>query len=805
MSDIQEDRLNEIIDAAFELEGEKREAYLVEACAGDDDLRARVDACLIGADGPVPTSFIRQPVNDVPLSDLEELMFTNSHQFEAGDKVGAYKIVRLLGHGGMGEVYLAQRDDDQYTRQVAIKIVKAGMGTREVLGRFHYERQILANLKHPNIAQLLYGDVTESGLPYFVMEYVEGSPITEYCDTHKLTVRERVQLFKTVCDAVRYAQRNLVVHRDLKPSNILVTAEGDVKLLDFGIAKLLAREGEGQGMHTLTGMRSPFTPSYAGPEQIHGHPVNAATDVYSLGVILYELLTGRRPYELEKGGLTPDNMALICDHIPTIPSHVVTRRFLNEKSEIPSSLSDLRASEPVKLRRLLHGDLDAIVMKALKKEPELRYHSAAELWADVNNYLRKLPISARNDSSRYRTAKFIQRHKLPVAAVAFAVIALLSGLILAISSSNVANQKADLANATVSVLMGMIGDVSPESAKTNQIEPRNFIQAGLSRTEVFDNEPEIRQEMLHVMGQVSLKLGVLDWADSLFAESLNSSIKLFGDNHSTTAQSYFQKGEVARILRDFSGSEVYQRKALAIRRENKDDVQGIIASLNGLASTLYTLSHSGNTEKSSEARKLLNEAISLSEGDEQYSTLLAESYKNMADLIALENKLDSCRYYYGLALNILEKKHGRVSPAVADVKFSLAEVLDDHELYSEAEDLHLEVLDIRSEIYGIDSRIVGDSENELANCYLKIGRNEDAERYYRSTMLKWDKHLPANHLWRTFPRYGLAYLYSETKKPEALNLLYEMKDIMANIAQVDSQFVSRVDKRIALLGGRYDR
>lgn len=546
MAENPEDRLNEIIDNAYDLKGPALEAYLDETCGGDEDLRQRVMACLEGIDAEVPTGFIDAPLPGFKLSDIKPVSYRSGHQFKAGDRVGVYEIVELLGHGGMGEVYLAERNDDQFSQRVAIKIVKAGMGTQEVLRRFQYERQILANLKHPNIAQLLYGDLTESGLPYFVMEFVEGIPITEYCDEHKLTVRERVELFKTVCDAVRYAQRNLVVHRDLKPSNILVTEEGKVKLLDFGIAKLIQEGEKNQPTATITGMQSPFTPAYAGPEQVNGQPVNAATDVYALGVILYELLTGRRPYELERGGLTPENMKLIIEHIPTVPSNVVTRRFLNEKSEVPGSLSASRAVEPVRLRKILKGDLDAIVMKALKKEASLRYPSAAELWSDVHYFLLNRPISARNDSSRYRAIKFVQRHTIAVTAIMFAVSVLITGLVMVLRSSRIAKQQATRATTTSTFLFDIFEATDPDIALGKEITAEDLAQRALTKLSDLDGLPLVQAEIQEKMAGVYLNLSKFEEADSLYNLVHQTYASVRGSHGFEVAQSLFGRGQALR-------------------------------------------------------------------------------------------------------------------------------------------------------------------------------------------------------------------------------------------------------------------
>jgi eukaryotic-like serine/threonine-protein kinase len=334
---------------------------------------------------------------------------------DAAWRLGNYKIIKEIGRGGMGAVYLAERADEQYQKRVAIKLIKRGMDTDSVLRHFRNERQILANFDHPNIARLFDGGMTESGLPYFVMEYVEGVPLDEYCDAHALSITERLKLFREVCAAVSYAHRHLVIHRDIKRSNILVTAEGLPKLLDFGIAKILQQGDGAEPLATMTGLRL-MTPEYASPEQVRGEAVTTASDVYSLGVVLYELLTGQLPYRFASH--SPNDMArAITEQEPTRPSTAVGSNR-GQQSEIIN-------------HKLLRGDLDNIVLMALRKEPVRRYRSVEQFSEDIQRYLEARPVVARKDTIPYRAGKFVRRNRAVTAAGALVLLSLVGGIITA--------------------------------------------------------------------------------------------------------------------------------------------------------------------------------------------------------------------------------------------------------------------------------------------------------------------------------------------------------------------------------------
>jgi len=401
MSSPQWQKIEEIFEAVVDLPAAKRDAYLAEVCGADENLRREIEQ-LLSADEHA-SDFIESPI--IGENTLARLLPDTIDDSVAphfiGRRIGAYQLVRELGRGGMGAVFLARRADDEFQKQVAIKVIKRGMDTDFILRRFRNERQILATLDHQNIARLLDGGTTDDGLPYFVMEYIEGLPVNHYCDTNRLSIRERLQLFRAICSAVDYAHQNLIIHRDLKPGNILMTKDGSPKLLDFGIAKILDPNLSADTLSpTLTGMRL-MTPEYASPEQIRGEMLSAASDIYSLGILLYEVLTGKRPYRFSSRA--PHDIArVVCEVEPETPAMVITNDEFSPHVSAEESgknleiLSRNRQTTPEDLRRELSGDLQNILLKAICKTPEQRYASAEDFSRDIGAYLRGAPVSAPN-------------------------------------------------------------------------------------------------------------------------------------------------------------------------------------------------------------------------------------------------------------------------------------------------------------------------------------------------------------------------------------------------------------------------
>ena len=436
-------QIRQIFDGALERSEVDRAAYLRVVCARDDDLRREVESLLASHDSA--GDFLDKPAAN--LAGSGQTLISSGidiQEYPPGHRVGAYELQKCIGRGGMGSVWLATRSDNEFKKKVAIKLVKRGMDTQEILRRFRLERQVLAGLTHSNIAALIDGGSTPDGLPYLVMEYVDGIRIDRYCEQHKSTITERLKLFRDVCAAVQYAHGNLVVHRDLKAGNILVTADGTPKLLDFGIAKLIRTEFDTLAAAETRPELRPMTLDYASPEQVRGEPITTATDVYSLGVLLYKLLTGKSPYGLAARSDSALRKA-ICEQEPLKPSAVV---LTDEKAVIPEATQKIdvaheetRDKARRRLKKKLAGDLDMIVLMALRKEPLRRYASVEQFSGDIRRYLEGRPVIARSDTFGYRAARFIRRNVVAVAAATVAALTLFGATIFELRSAERAAQQ----------------------------------------------------------------------------------------------------------------------------------------------------------------------------------------------------------------------------------------------------------------------------------------------------------------------------------------------------------------------------
>lgn len=449
-------RVNEIVLDALEIDESNRLGFVEERCLDSPEIKREVEAMLAAESDA--EQFFGEPAainyaGFLPLEDNPEAL--------AGQEIGNYRIIRELGQGGMGPVYLAERADGKFEQQVALKLLRRELNTRDIRRRFRHERQILAALQHPSIARLLDAGTTDDGIPYLAMEYVAGLPIDDFCDKNNYDLEQRLKLFRGVCAAVAYAHRNLVVHRDLKPSNILVTEDGAPKLLDFGISKLLTPEFEADSEHTITRLGA-MTPTYASPEQLKLESVSTTSDVYSLGVILYELLSGRRPFENFEGNIQKIQQAVIeIDPVPpsAIGSVVIgDSRVLTDATTVkfgdsfrPLDVQKLKQEDTVALKsrhtdpqfvflnpQRLRGDLDNIILKALKKEPDRRYSSVEFLSEDIRRHLEGLPVTARPDTFSYRAEKFVRRHRVGVLATAIVLLAVVGGLIATLWQARIA-------------------------------------------------------------------------------------------------------------------------------------------------------------------------------------------------------------------------------------------------------------------------------------------------------------------------------------------------------------------------------
>ncbi|MEZ4699307.1 MAG: protein kinase [Rhodothermales bacterium] len=563
------EEIDRIFDQVLDAPASERAALLDTACEGRPLIRRQIELLLAASVEAQQEDFLAPLPHQLDGGMIRQ--FVGEEQLRAGERVGVYEIVRPIGKGGMGVVYLAERPFGRFKKPVALKVVKRGMDTDDILERFRFERQILAGLEHANIARLLDGGVTDDGLPYFVMEYVEGKPIDQYCDEKKLGIRQRIALFKAVCDAVQYAHRNLVVHRDLKPGNVLVSADGEVKLLDFGIAKLVDPESPNATVPITDASNRRMTPEYAAPEQVRGESATTATDVYALGVILYELLSGRRPYRFKTRLLT-EIEEKICQEVPGRPSTAVLRA---EGEETPDEIGKQRSATPEKLRKELAGDLDAITMMALKKEPELRYASAGELARDLGRYMDRRPVRAARDSATYRLQKFVERYRTTVLVAALGVFVLLAGAGTTWWQSYQKRQEAQRVqdevrgkNATIGFINRIFDKVDPDRPQGLTFSATELIRAGLEEIESLDGLPVIQADLMNQIGKISVNAGLVSLADSLHQAAYAIQERVLGPDDPALSITLTRQGDVYEAMGDAARAEDFYLRAIALNPDN---------------------------------------------------------------------------------------------------------------------------------------------------------------------------------------------------------------------------------------------
>jgi eukaryotic-like serine/threonine-protein kinase len=685
-------RVEEMFFAGLELDAAGR-AELLAGADGEDPELAREVAAMLSAhhagEGQGIERFLLAGEDVREPADPSEA----GSPTRVGAQVGAYRLVELIGRGGMGEVYLAERADGEFQQVVAIKLLRAGFDNARAVARFRAEREILARLEHPHIARLLDGGVTGEGLPFLAMESVRGELITRFCGARKLPIEDRLRLFLDICRAVHFAHRSLVVHRDLKPSNILVSERGEVKLLDFGIAKLLEEEaGEAA---TRTGLLL-LTPEYASPEQVRGGGITTATDVYALGLLLYEILTGKRAQPVED--LSPAGIArAVCDQAPELPS----------------------AAVPERRARRLRGDLDTIVATALHKDPARRYASAERLADDVLRHLEGRPIQARADSFGYRTGKFLRRHRLAAAASATVVAALLVGLLLATSglvrarrAEAEARREAETARQVSELLIGIFKVSDPGEARGETVTARELLDRGAERVrEQLADQPEVQGSLLRTIGHAYSELGLYERAEGIYETDLAVRRSLHGEEHPEVAESLTQLAEVANRRGQFPRAGSLALRAL--------DIQERTPGLEPLA-TARALSAAGIADwqlgNLDSARARLERSLAMKEkvlGSSHPD--LAGMFNNVAILRWQAGDLEGARPLYERALKMLEGLHGERHPTVAATLNNLALVESQAGRLDQARALHERALAIRRVVFAPDHPDIGESLNNLGN------------------------------------------------------------------------------------------
>ena len=692
MADPRWARLQAIFEQAVALDEPERSAFVAEACGNDTELRQEVEALLRADDsnaGDPKTGTLfgqEQPAERMP----------------AGTVIGPWRIIKHLGTGGMGIVYLAERVDGSFEQQVAMKVVKLGMDSENVIERFRQERQILARLDHPNIARLLDGGVTERGQPYFVMELIDGLPITEYCDKHGLGVGDRLQLFAAACDAVHAAHRNLVVHRDLKPSNIIVTHDGDLKLLDFGIAKLLDAPDD---QHlTKTGLQL-HTPAYAAPEQLLDEAISTATDIYALGVILYELLSGRRPFEARR---TPAEFReLVLTGVPARPSAALTRIPADTdghgRTTTVEEISAMRGLRAETLRRRLRGDLDTICLMALRREPEMRYSSAAGMATDIDRHLRGLPVEARPDSMLYRAGKFYRRHRAGIfttAGVMVAFIVMISYYTIQLTEErDLARAEQRKANEVVDFVTGLFEVSNPSESRGEEITVRELLDEGAVRIRYeLAGQPDVQTSMQRVLGEVYYSLGAHERSAALLEETLERQRANLGENNLEITHTMLVLGFVYQDRGENDAADALYREALEIRQrllgaENPE----VMEALSARAFLEETI---GNFDRAIELHEqVLEMARRLHSGDHEE---IASAMNKLAGIYRIVERIDEAEPMLRDALAMQDRIYQGPHPKSSDTKRQLAGLLRNSRRFEEAESLYLEVIAEREKMLGPD-------------------------------------------------------------------------------------------------------
>ena len=655
-----------------------------------------------------------------------------------GRRIGPYEVLRELGRGGMGAVYLAGRADEQYEKVVAIKVVQAGHETEEMLRRFRQERQILAGLDHQNIAKLLDGGTTREGLPYFVMDHVEGEPVDRYCSRHALSLKQRLTLFQTVCAAVAHAHRNLIVHRDIKPSNILVTAGGVPKLLDFGIAKLLPTEPSADT--TATGTLFAFTPAYASPEQVRGERVTTATDVYSLGVVLYELLTGRSPYRVKSQG-SVEVLKAICDQEPDRPSTTVAREQGRAGTAAPTE----------RTRKRLRGDLDSIVLKALRKEPHQRYASVDALSEDIQHHLDGRPVAARKGTFSYRTGKFVRRHWVGVSAALLVLVAIVGGAVLATyglvrarRAEAEALHQAAKATAINQFLQDTLFSAQPHLGQGRETKVIDALAAAVPRIDTaFRDQPEIRAAVQHTIGRSYADLGMLAEAEPLLQQSLATRRQLLGPSHVDVAESLHGMAALAFQKGDFKTAESLYREALEVdRRALGPDSMEVGAILNDLAMTL----EEGKGDYDG-AQPLLEESLAIKRAHlGPRDADLAQSLNNLGMLHYRKKDYAKAEPLFREALALNREVRGDDNADVSAGLNNLGLLLRARGDYRGAADLHRQAVEIDRRVFGPVHTEVGGALNNLAVDLQKAGDLQEAEARLRESLALYKEAYPQGHI-----------------------------------------------------------
>ena len=701
-------------------------------------------------------------------------------------QIGPYRILDTLGEGGMAVVYLAEQTEP-VKRQVALKIIKLGMDTKQVVARFESERQALAVLDHPNIAKVFDGGVTESGRSYFVMERVRGVPITDYCDDNRLSTNERIALFLDVCSAVQHAHLKGLVHRDLKPSNILVSvvdAKPQVRIIDFGIAKATGASFTEQTLFTKIGQII-GTPQYMSPEQagITGLDVDTRSDIYSLGVVLYELLSGTLPLDLTAMGEQAVRLALI-EKDPPKPSTRIT-----QLDDVKDEIAKARGTDARALRHQLQGDLDWIVMRAIAKDRTRRYETANSLAMECRRYLKHEPVLARPPSPGYLLQRFVRRNRNSVIAASIALLAILAGaaaatigFVRATNAEQAAIRDAETARQTTEFLVELFRVSDPSEARGNTITAREILDRGAGKVKTeLSSEPEVQSAMMNTMGNVYASIGLYESAQALLDDALVTSEPIYGRRSWQVANILFELGELARHRGRYLQAEALHREALSIRKESpQGNDLSIASSLHGLGLALYFGS------KYEEAEEALRESLDiyLADGDTSVE-FVANVESSLGGLLHSTSRYDEAEPLFEDAIDVFREQFGDIHPSVASNVSNLALLYQDIGRLDESEAAMRESIAIFRKLHKADHPFIAEAQAHLASIIADKGEIEKAEALYREAIKMFERTVGREHMLtaRAYDSLGLLLLSQrryEDAEPEVLRSVALHKSLLGD-------------------------
>lgn len=779
-------RLNELFFHAARLQGAERQAFIARETQGEAELEREVLALLERGDERKSGPPTRTLGGGLALAPRDERLLV-------GRVVAKYQLVSVLGRGGAGTVFLGERADRQFSGKVAVKVVDRSAAA-DLGMRFRAERQILASLNHPNIARLIDAGETEDGQPYLVMEYVEGQQLDQYCDERKLDLRKRLKLFIDICAAVQYAHQNLIIHRDLKPANILVTADGTVKLLDFGIAKLLNHGNSSNTISELTRMNERLlTPEYASPEQIIGGAVTTASDVYSLGIVLYRLLTGLRPYDLSGATSQLEMERSICVADPPRPSANVQRAMQSGPSEGEQAIAALalvRSISPERLRRRLVGDIDAIVMRALRKEPQHRYSSVERLVADIRHYLENEPVQARQGNWVYYTQRFVRRHTTAViASVGFLIFLTAVAIVMSIQRQSIAaaleraTHDRERAETVSQFMLDVFSAADPFINSGKEPTARALLDRAAENIQAdLSQQPEVRARLLEAIGRSYRRMGQPDRAVAYLQDSLRIQRQLLQKDDASLGSIVTEIAIALRNQDRIDESDGYFSEALQISRQAKDQRSEAYAKLlvdlgrleKFRSNPTQALSHLEQAlqlmrvikgPKDPEVGAILAEMSNIKvwlddlDGAEVAARAAVDIYQAvppeypdrvmaeyyLADLFLTQGRIEDAAPLFERVLAAQRHLYGEKSRATAETLASLAQVRIGQKNFVAAESLLREALEVHRESSSNAHLAVGYVRTMLATVQMRLNRFADAEQTLRDTLVLYSQNIRGDH------------------------------------------------------------